>query len=193
MHGFSHSPTFQPVWRLSKSGSNTAQLLPSPGVTQHPNFSCARIHSPSGCVLPLCVSHFISTSPSDFQHPGPSWCRAALPALVGEGAGALTLFPSCSRCWARATAVLVLAQIPGTLPSQHTLFTVCFSMSSAIFCLQTSYNLGFHWLFTLFLGRSARCSSWAQGELGSTPTYLSATFSPYDPTYLSATFSPYQV
>ena len=28
-----HSPTFQPVQRLSKSGSDTAQLLPSPSVT----------------------------------------------------------------------------------------------------------------------------------------------------------------
>ena len=32
-HGFSHSPTFQPVRRLSESGSDMAQLLPSPHVT----------------------------------------------------------------------------------------------------------------------------------------------------------------
>ena len=65
-------PTFQAVWRLSKSRSNTAQLLPSPGVTKHPSFSGASVHSPSGCVPSLCVFHFHSTSPSDFQHPGPS-------------------------------------------------------------------------------------------------------------------------
>ena len=39
---------------------------------QHPNFSGVSIHSPSGYVPPPCVSHFISTSPSKFQHPGPS-------------------------------------------------------------------------------------------------------------------------
>ena len=66
-----------------------SQLLPSPGVTQLLNFSGARVHSPSGCILPLCVSHFISVPLSDFQHPDCSWCQAALPALVGEGAGYL--------------------------------------------------------------------------------------------------------
>ena len=40
-------------------------------------------------------------------------------------------------------------QIPGTLLSQHNLLTICFSMSSTIFGLQTSYKLGFRWLFTL--------------------------------------------
>ena len=75
-----------------------ARLLPSPGVAWHLNFSGAGVHSPSGCVPPLCVSHFVSIPPSDFQHPGPSWCQAALPALVGEGAGDLTLLPvSCGR------------------------------------------------------------------------------------------------
>ena len=77
-----------------------------------------------------------------------------------------------------AAAVLVLAQIPGTLPPQCNLLTTGFSMSSAIFCLQTSYKLGFCWLFTLFPRRSARCSSCAQGELGSAPTYLTAIFQP---------------
>ena len=177
MHDFSHSPTFQPVWRLYKSGANTAQLLPPPGVTRHPNLSGASVHSPSGCVPPLCVSYFISTSPSDFQHPSPSWCWAALPAVVGDGAGDLTLlyYPEAGTTWG-AAAALVPAQIPGTLLSQHTLLTVCFSMSSTIFCLQTSYKLGIHWLFTLFLGRLARCSIWTQGELGSGPTYLAAIF-----------------
>ena len=49
-------------------------------------------------------------------------------------------------------------------------------MSSTIFGLQTSYKLGFYWLFTLFLRRLARCSSWAQGEQGSAPTYLTIIF-----------------
>ena len=49
---FSHSPIFQPVRRLSESGSGTAQFLPSPGVAWHPNFSGVCIHSPRGCVPP---------------------------------------------------------------------------------------------------------------------------------------------
>ena len=99
--GLSHSPTFQPVWRLSKSGCDRVQLLPFPGVSWNLNFSGTSIDSPSGCVPPLCVSHFLSTSPSAFHNPGPISCRAALPALVGEGAGALTLLPvSRNRCWA---------------------------------------------------------------------------------------------
>ena len=51
----------------------------------------------------LCVSLTSSLfPPRDFQNPGPSWCWAALLALVGEGAGDLTLFPiSSERCWAR--------------------------------------------------------------------------------------------
>ena len=69
-------------------------LLPSPGVTQLPSFSgndLASIHSPSGCILPLCVSHFISIPFSNFHHPGPFWCWATLPALEREEAGDLTL------------------------------------------------------------------------------------------------------
>ena len=139
-----------------------------------PQFLWSGIHSPSRCILLLCVSHFVSIPPSDFQHPGPSWCWAALPALVGEGAG--DLIPAAGTGpWAPGS--LVPAQIPGTLLSQCNVLTVCFSMSSGIFGFQTSYNLGFRWLFTLSFIRLARCSSWAQGELGSTPTYLATIFS----------------
>ena len=119
-HGFSHSPTFQPVQRLSKSGSDMAQL-PSPGVSWHLNFFGASVHSHSGCVPPQCVSHFISIPPSDFQHPGPSWCWAALPALSGEGAGDLTLLPiSCGRCQAWGLSSLGLSADPRdlTVPGQ---------------------------------------------------------------------------
>ena len=69
-------------------------LLPSPDVPWPPNFSgndLAGIHSPSGCILPLCVSHFVSIPSNDFQDPGPSSCQAAFLALVGEGGGDLTL------------------------------------------------------------------------------------------------------
>ena len=71
-HDFSHNLIFQPVQKLSKSGSDMVQLIPSPGVTWHPSFSGASVHSPSRCLLPLCVSHFISIPPRDFQHPGSS-------------------------------------------------------------------------------------------------------------------------
>ena len=97
------------------------QLLPSPDVAQHLNFSGASIHSPSGCIPPLRVSHFISIPPRDFQHPGSSWCQAALPALVGQGAGDLTLLPvSCSRCWARGCSNLGPCTDPKhrTVPAQ---------------------------------------------------------------------------
>ena len=162
-HGFSHSPTFQPVQRLSESGSDMAQLPPGRHLQVFPNTPISlvlAVHSPSRCVLPLWVSYFVSISPSDFQHPGPSWCLAALPALRAEGAGALTLLlVSFGRHQAGGTAALVPAQIPGTFSSQCNLLSVCFSMSSAIFFLQTSYKLGFHWLSTPFLKISARCSS----------------------------------
>ena len=80
-------------------------LIPSPGIIQLPNFSgnvLAGIYSPNEYIPPLCVSHFVSIPFSHFQHPGPSWCQAALHALVGERAGDLTLLPiSCSRLWDR--------------------------------------------------------------------------------------------
>ena len=77
MHCFSHSPIFQPVPRLSESGYDTAQILLSLDVVGHLNFSGAGIHSPSTCIPPLSVFHFVSIPPSNFQHPGPSWCWAA--------------------------------------------------------------------------------------------------------------------
>ena len=50
-------------------------------------------------------------------------------------------------------------------------------MSSTIFGLQSSYILEYCWLFTLFLRRSARCFTGAQGEVDSAPTYLATMFS----------------
>ena len=161
-----------PSQGLAQPNSSLLQVLPGTPISL---VSASTV--PEDVYHPLCVSYFVSTPPNDFHHPNPFWCRAALPALVEEGAGALTLLPiSCSRHQAPAAAAWVLVQIPGTLPSQRTLLTVCFSMSSAIFCHQTSYKLGFHWLVTLFLRRSARCSSWAQGKLGSNPTYVYTIF-----------------
>ena len=54
-----------------------------------------------------------------------------------------------------------------------------FSTFSTIFGLQSSYMLGYHWLFALFLGRSARCFTPVQREVDSTPTCLAAIFLPW--------------
>ena len=128
----------------------------------------------------LCVSLLLSVPPSNVQHPGPLWCQTVLPALVGlvgEGAGYLTLLPvSCGRHlawgpqWPRTLRRSQLPHCPSAISSP------CFSMSSTLFGLQPSYKLGFCWLFTLFLRKWARCSVWAQGELGSAPTYPASIF-----------------
>ena len=91
-------------------------LLPSLRVTWHPNISgndLAVVHSPRGCIPPLCIFHFMSIAPSNFQHPVPSWCLAALAALVLEGAGDLTLLPaSCGRCRAGGHSGLCPCTVP---------------------------------------------------------------------------------
>ena len=77
-----------------------------------------------------------------------------------------------------AIAAYVPAQIPGTLVSQRNLLTVSFSIFSTIFGFQTSYKLGFHWLFTLFFRRLARCPSWVHEQVGSAPIYFVTIFQP---------------
>ena len=135
-------------------------LLPSPGVTLLPNCSGndpASIHSLSRWTPPLWVSQFVFISPNDFiqVHPG-----AALSSPFGRGGSH----------WPGSLARL-LWQVPGlglhpgpcgspkdlVVPKQspyHLLFNVLYN-----FGLQPSYMLGYHWLFTLFLRRSARCST----------------------------------
>ena len=88
------------------------------------------------------------------------------PCLAGEGTIDLTLFQdSCSqpiRCWAWGCSS------PGprvgprdfTAPKQSPYHLFCNVFYN--FGLQPSYMLGYHWLFTLFLRRSARCSTCAQ-------------------------------
>ena len=78
--GFSHSPTFQPVQRLSKSESHRAKLLPSPGVTWHLNFSGPASTVPVD-VYCFCVSPTLSLFPpatSSIQVPP----GAGLPSLL---------------------------------------------------------------------------------------------------------------
>ena len=47
-------PNFPTSLETIQIRSNTAQFLPSPGVTWHLSFS-ASVHSPSGCIPPLCL------------------------------------------------------------------------------------------------------------------------------------------
>ena len=72
-------------------------------------------------------------------------------------------------CW----CILFSSKYPG-IHSSHLLiwfFNVLYN-----FGLQSSYMLGYCWLFTLFLGRLSRCFSHVQVEVDSTPTYLITIF-----------------
>ena len=57
------------------------------------------------------------------------------------------------------------------LPPTHLIFPCPLQ-----FVLQSSYNMGYLWLFTLFLRRSTRCFIHAQGEVDSASTYLTTIF-----------------
>ena len=128
------------------------------------------------CTASMCLPlHLYSLQ--QFPASSPSWCWAALLALVGEGIGDLTLLPiPYSRHWDRCCSSLGPRTDPRdfTIPA-HSPYCLFFNLLCN-FCLHTSYKLGFHWLFTLFLKRSTRCSNLAHRELGSIPTYLMAIF-----------------
>ena len=135
--GLSYSPTFQLEWRLSRSWPIKAQhfcfLQASPGspislvMTQPASTVSVGEHCP-------CVSATSSFfPPSDFKHPGPSWCLSILP--VWQGREPLTWLSSKTLvagpgAGPGAAAALVPALVPGTLPSRSNLLTICFSMSS---------------------------------------------------------------
>ena len=121
--------------------------FPFPGVTQLPSFSgnvlqCNR--SPSRVTLPLCVSHCIFIPPSsDFKHPSLSWCNAAFPSLVEEGAADPTLLQSSCAC---ASPRLAPDASPGPQQpwslswSQCKLLTIYFLMSSTILASKLHIN-----------------------------------------------------
>ena len=104
------------------------QVLPSTPI------SLVQASPVSVVVYRLCVSYFISIFPRDFQHPGPSLCWAALPALVGEGAGGLTLLSvSCIRCQTRGHSNLCPCAAPReptvpAQPPQHLVFNVLYNI-----------------------------------------------------------------
>ena len=168
MPGLSHSLSFQPHWRLSGSGSIMAQLFSllqaSPGspislvMTQPASTVSAGEHCP-------CASATSFIPPSDFKHPGPSWCHSILPVWQGRE---LLIWLSSKNPMAvptsmgpRAAVALVPVLVPGTLPSQSNLLTVCFSMSSTIL----ASNIYICWDS---IGRSL-CSS--EDCLGVTPVH----------------------
>ena len=154
-----HLPFLTSAWLFTQLNSLTSAesipgrvhhgptLLPSLGVTQLSNFSgnvLASNLSPSGEILPLSISHYVFIPPNDFKQFGISWCGAAFPALVGEGAVELQslIQPSSkapvaaadpgARCQARTSSTLVPVQVPGTLLPQRNLITICFSTSSTV-------------------------------------------------------------
>ena len=163
MPSLSHSPTFQPDWILSGSGSLTAQLFSlvqvSPGspislVMTQP-VSTVSVGEHRLCVSPT-LSLFPPATSSTQVHPG-----AALSSLFGtKGAVDFAVLQvSCSRHWVGGCSSLGphtgLRDL--TIPTQspyRMFFNVLYN-----FGLQTSYKLGFHWLFTLFFRRLARCST----------------------------------
>ena len=99
--------------------------------------------------------------PWDFKHPGPTWYTAQ--TLFGRGgsrwSGSLPKNPVADPVAGRpgAAASLVPALVPRTLLSWSTVLTIWLFNVLYSFGLQSSYMLGYHWLFTLFLRRSARC------------------------------------
>ena len=131
---------FKPAAPIKHPVSHTAQLsnqirdcpgsvhhvptiFPSPGIMQLPNFSgndSVDIHSLSGWTLSHCVYHFVFIFPSDFKHPGPSWCCSN---LVWQRREPLTWLSSKNSV-AGCVAALVPMLVPGTLLSQSYLLTV---------------------------------------------------------------------
>ena len=126
--------------------------------------------------LPLCPY----SPPCDFKQPGLSQCCSS---LVWQGREPLTLLSPRSPVAGLAGTGLGL-QLPCSphwsqgpfCPEAIPLLSV-FSVSSILFGLLSPYMLGYCWLFALFLSRSVRCFTHVQGEVDSTPTYLSAIFS----------------
>ena len=129
--GLSHSPILQPDWGLPGSGSITAQLFPA-GIQSH------------WCTPPLCVCHFILIPPSDFKHPGPSWCCSN---LVWQGRELLTWLspknPVADPVGAGpgAAATLVPPLVPGNLLAWSTLLPIGFFNVLYSFGRQFSYML----------------------------------------------------
>ena len=67
-------------------------------------------------------------------------------------------------------------KVPRTREAEALSLPPDFSISCTIFGLQSSYMLEYHWLFALFLRRSARGFTHVLGEVDSTPTYVAAIF-----------------
>ena len=157
----SHRPPLQLDWGLSRLGPLKAGL-----------------HSLCECSPPLCVCYFVliplPATSSNQVSPGAAqtlfgrgWScwPGSLPRVLQQTRQVLGLWlqPPWSPHWSQGPYCPEALSLPFD-----------FSMSSEIFGLLSSYMLGYCWLFTLFLGRSARCFTRVQGGVESAPTYLTA-------------------
>ena len=131
--GLSHSRTFQPDWRISRSGSVMAQLfsllqaslssLLSLVMTQPVSTVSAGEHCP--CVS---ATSYLFPTPQQLQASRSILVPLYPPFLAGERAIDLSPFQdSCGRPAGTrpgAAAALVLVLVPGTLPCQSNLLTI---------------------------------------------------------------------
>ena len=163
-------------------------LLPSPGVTLFPNFS--------GNVLASYTvqtgEHYLCASPTASLFPPETssiqvspGAVVAFPPVAAEGAAESQLL-----IWLSSKAPAASANPGGRHQAGHCSslgpctgprdLTVAMQSPYLLFfkvlynvAFQTSYNVEFHWLFTLFFRRSARCPSWVHEQVvGSAPTYI---------------------
>ena len=143
-----HSPPLQLDQGLSGSGPDTAQLSTLP--SQRPQ-------SPS-------VYHFVLI-PLPATSSNQVSLRAAQ-ALFGRG-GSCKLQESCCRLGRRGPGAAV-PQSPhwsqGPFCPEAIPLPSVFPVSSILFGLLSSQTLGYCWLFALFLSRSGRCFTCAQGK-----------------------------
>ena len=106
--GLLHSPTLQPDWGLTGSGSITDQIFP------------AGVHRLCVCTVPCVFASLSLFPPCDFKYPGPSYNCSK---LVWQGKEPLTLLSSknpvaeLEGTGPRAAAALVPVVLPGTLLS----------------------------------------------------------------------------
>ena len=98
-------PTSPTSLGTDRSRSVIAQLFP------------AKVHSLSGCTLPLCICHFVLICPLLLQ-ASRSLLLLLKPCLAGEGAVDLAVSQeTCGRPPGGGELVLVPALVPGTLLS----------------------------------------------------------------------------
>ena len=105
----------------------------------------------------------------NFKLPGPSWCCSNLVWQVREPLTWLSPknpVADLAITGPGVAATLVPTLVPGTYCPEARSLPSGFSMSSTIFGLQSSYRLGYCWLFSVFLRRLGRCFHMCAGGSG---------------------------